>query len=139
LRSTIALATAFIIATLFASHPVTSMRELLNFGVQLALLVVATDVFRRDTLAIERIVTLLVVLGAACGVLAVLEATTIIPGDFPRWGTRFYRAALGFGQPNALGLFLAMLIPLAVHELTVARSLAAKTLSAGALGAMCIG
>ena len=36
----------------------------------------------------------------------------MIPGTFPRYGTPFNRAALGFGQPNGLGLFLALVLPL---------------------------
>jgi O-antigen ligase len=54
-------------------------------------------------------------------VLAVLEAVRILPGEFPRWETNYNRAALGFGQPNGLGLFFAVTIPFAVHRFRIER------------------
>jgi putative inorganic carbon (HCO3(-)) transporter len=139
MRATLALVGAFALAAVFASHPLTSARELLNFGVQIALLVAATDLFSRDAGRVERMVSLLVAIASVCGVLAVLESVTVLPGQFPRWGTRFYRAALAFGQPNALGLFLASALPLAVHELTVARTPLRRVAVSCALGAVALG
>ncbi len=110
-----ALASAFILATAFATHPATSVRELANIGVLALFFIFAIDRFTSDPAALDRIVLLLTLLGAVVGVLAVLEMLSIIPGAFPRTGTNFNRAALGFGQPNGLGLFLAVVAPLAVH------------------------
>jgi O-antigen ligase len=138
-RATVALAAAFVIATAFSNHPATSVRELLNFGVLLALLFAVTDMFNRDPRRVARTCTLLVALGAVCGVLGVLEFLTILPGRFPRWGTPFYRAALGFGQPNALGLFQATVLPLAVHELTVSHTRLRRALAYFALVATTLG
>jgi O-antigen ligase len=82
--------------------------------------VAAADLLGRDPRRSRSLVSLLVVVGGICGVLGVLEMLQVIPGEFPRWGTRFYRAALGLGQPNGLGLFLAALLPLGVHCWNVA-------------------
>lgn len=122
-RATAALLSVFAVATLFAQRPLVSLREFINFGILIALFVAATAGLTQNPHRARPLVRLLVVLGAACGVLGVLEAVNILPGNFPRWGTSWNRAALGFGQPNALGLFLAVLLPLAAHRATAAASL----------------
>jgi O-antigen ligase len=81
-------------------------------------------------------VRLLVWIAALCGTLALLEAVQIIPGKFPRWGTNFNRAALGFGQPNALGLFFVLTLPFAAGLLRSARSNAQRWSAVGALCAI---
>jgi O-antigen ligase len=45
-----------------------------------------------------------------------LEAVRVVPNEFTRYGTPYNRAALGFGQPNALGLFFVMTLPLVVWK-----------------------
>jgi O-antigen ligase len=51
----------------------------------------------------------------------VLETVGVLPGAFPRSGTIFNRAALGFGQPNELGMYLALSVPLIVSRVGVSR------------------
>lgn len=114
-RSLGAVIAALVLTTILARSPVLSARELLNLGVLLALLVVATDVFSRQADRGRWMARLLVLLGGVCGVLAVLQSFDVIPGDFPNRTGTLNRAALGFGQPNGLGLFLALLVPLGVH------------------------
>ena len=138
-KATVALVAVFVVATLLGESPVTSARETLNFVVLLALLVVATDLFTADRGRMERILAVLVWVAALCGVLALLETLRILPGEFPRFGTRFNRAALGFGQPNGLGLFLAVTIPLAAHRYGMARTWIGRALHALAIGAVVIG
>jgi O-antigen ligase len=136
LRSFSALLVVFVIATLFAQSPVDSARELANFGLLLAFLVTAVDLFRREPERMERVADFLVATAAVCGVLAAFEMVAIIPGEFPRVGTPFNRAALGFGQPNGLGLFLALALPLAVRHVSSARG---PTQLIGAAASACIG
>lgn len=139
LRATAALLGAFALATLFARHPLLAARELLNFAVLLAFLLAATDQLAGDPRAVRRAVLLLVGLGAGCGALGLLETLGVLPGEFPRWGTPFNRAALGFGQPNALALFLAVVLPLAVHLVATAAHRRARLAAAFAAGATGLG
>ena len=105
-----------VVATLLAASPATSLRELINMAVLLGFFAFAL-IFAAQASTGERMLRLLVIVGGCCGGLAVLEMIGVLPGQFPRWGTPFNRAALGFGQPNALGLFLAITVPIAVHEM----------------------
>jgi O-antigen ligase len=120
-RSLTALAMAVALATVTAQYPLTSIRESVNLVVLFALLVAATDLFRRNARHLDHAVIALVAAAAVCGVLAVLETLTILPGEFPRFDSGYNRAALGFGQPNGLGLFLALALPLGVHRFQIAR------------------
>lgn len=119
--SAVVLLAAFALATVTAQSVSDSVRELANFGLLMAFLGVATDELAHDRDRLRTTVGLMVAVGAATGVLAVLEMVGLIPGEFPRYDTAFNRAALGFGQPNALGLFLAVLVPLGVHYRAMAR------------------
>lgn len=119
-RATLVLLAAFAVATAFASSWITSARELLNMTVLLVFFLTALH-HLGDARAVDRLMTVLTAMAALCGALAVLEMIGVIPGAFPRWGTPFNRAALGFGQPNALGLFLALTAPMAVHAITIRR------------------
>jgi O-antigen ligase len=138
-RAAALLFACFALATLLAQRPVDSVRELLNIGVLLALLIVATDRLAGAAARVERLVALLAALAGIVGALAVLETIGVLPGEFPRWNTRWFRAALGFGQPNALGLFLAVVLPLAVYRFTSARTPGARALAALALGGVVLG
>lgn len=129
---------AFALATAFASSPLVSLRELLNLVVLLGFFLLLLDRLHAPA-ETQRMLRAFVFLGALCGALALLEMTGFIPSAFPRWGTPFNRAALGFGQPNGLGLFQAVVLPLAVHGVRTRRgsahllSLLALTLIAGGL------
>ncbi len=78
-----------------------------------ALLVAATDVFSRKPGRAHTVATVLAAVAGVVGFLAILETVGIIPGEFSEAG--FNRAALGFGQPNGLGMFLALSLPFVVH------------------------
>jgi O-antigen ligase len=101
-------------AAAVAVQPVLALRELVNLLLLLALVVAATDWLRARPGARPRVAGALAMLAVGCGALAVLEAVGVIPGAFPRFDTPYNRAALGFGQPNGLGLFLAVTLPLVV-------------------------
>ncbi len=137
-RALAAILAAFLLATVAGASIGDSLRETLNFAVVAAFLVVATDELSRRRRAVPVVASVVVAAGAACGVLAVLEMVGVIPGQFPRWGTPFHRAALGFGQPNGLGLFFAAVLPLAAHRVSAtrgpARAVAALALAATGLG-----
>jgi O-antigen ligase len=111
LRVIAGLVLLLVAASVASPSPTIAVRELVNMLVLLALLVVVTDRMRAEPGARPRVATTLAVLATGCGVLAVLEAVGVLPGAFPRIGTSFNRATLGFGQPNALGLFLAVTLP----------------------------
>jgi O-antigen ligase len=123
-RSLAALGAVLAITTLTAQYPLTSVRETANFAVLFLLLLAATDLFLRNRRGLDHALNALIAGAAVCGVLAVLETLTIVPGRFPRFDTAYNRAALGFGQPNGLGLFLAITVPLAVHRFRTSTGLA---------------
>ncbi|HET9984420.1 MAG TPA: O-antigen ligase family protein [Longimicrobiales bacterium] len=132
-RALAALLLAVLVAAAFAADVPLSARETLNFALMLGLLVAATDELARDRAAAARLVDALVAGAGVCGALAVLEMVRVLPGDFPRWGTPFNRAALGFGQPNGLGFFLAVALPLALQRLGASRGLGRLASGAAAL------
>lgn len=115
-----ALAAVLFVTTVTAQYPLTSVRELANLAVLLLVLLAATDLFSREPRTVDRVVDALITGAAVCGGLALLETLRILPGAFPRFDTTYNRAALGFGQPNGLGLFFALMMPLAVYRLRVA-------------------
>jgi O-antigen ligase len=117
----VVLLAAWVVSALFADAPLVSARETLNLLLLVLLLVACVDLFRRRPASREDAVTVLAALAALTGGLAVLETAGVLPAAFPRTGTSLYRAALGFGQPNGLGLFLAMSIPLVLHRRATAR------------------
>ncbi|MBV9775148.1 MAG: O-antigen ligase family protein [Gemmatimonadetes bacterium] len=137
-RALLALLGAFLLATLFADDVLLSARETLNFLVLAGLLVVCTDELAEHPGLGRALVDLLVAAGGVCGALAVLQMVGTIPSDFPRWGTPFHRADLGFGQPNGLGLFLATVLPLGVYRLSASRGLT-RLADAAAVGAIGLG
>jgi O-antigen ligase len=137
-RALLLLVGAFILATLLADDVALSARETLNFLLLAGLLLAITDELTSRPALRTQLVDLLVLSAGACGVLGVMEGLGVIPGDFPRWGTPFHRAALGFGQPNGLGFFLAALLPLAAFRFSASRG-AARLLSAAALAAASLG
>jgi O-antigen ligase len=130
---------AFVLTTITAQSVPDSVRELANFGLLMCFLAVATDELAHDRERLRAMIGLAVAVGAATGVLAVLEMVGVIPGEFPRYDTAFNRAALGFGQPNALGLFLAVLVPLGVHQRAMARDLAERLAANVALVLIAVG
>ena len=136
-RATFVLLGSFAIATASASSWGTSLRELANITVLLVFFMAALD-RAGDPRAGDRLVSVLVAIASVCGALAILEMTGVLPGAFPRWGTPFNRAALGFGQPNGLGLFLALMVPPAVHVVSTRRG-AARAVAACALLAVVAG
>jgi O-antigen ligase len=107
---------ALMTATLLAQSRGSAMRELFNLGLLLGFLVMATDLLSQHPARMSRVVRTLAIIAGVCGAFAVLEAVGLVPNAFPRWGTRYQRAALGFGQPNALGMFLALSVPFAVYS-----------------------
>ncbi len=131
-RSVALLLAAFAIAVLFANARLLAVREFINIAVLVALFVAATELFTGRPSRVRAVINLLVAVAAVCGMLALLEAVQLLPGQFPRWETPFNRAALGFGQPNALGLFLAVTLPLSVYKLVTARSIPQRVVGATA-------
>jgi len=130
---------AFALAAPFATSPLDAAREALNFAVLLALLVAAVDLVSAGRERSEGVVTVLAAVAAVTGALAALETVGVIPGEFPRWGTSYQRAALGFGQPNPLALFLALSVPLLIHRRGVAASRLARVAWSAGLGCAVLG
>ena len=122
MRVLILLACILLLTSLTATEVGTALRETTNLIVLAAFLVAAFDTFQRKPAAADQCALLFALLAALCGALAVLQSVGVLPSSFPRWGTSFFRASLGFGQPNALGLFLAMAVPFVVHRLSAARA-----------------
>jgi O-antigen ligase len=122
-----------VVATAASPHAALAARKLANLLVLGGLLFAVTDLLCEEPALRTRVATLLAVLGTVCGGLAVLETVGVLPGPFPRWGTPYSRAALGFGQPNGLGLYLAVVLPLVAWRGDAAASTTARWLWRGAL------
>jgi O-antigen ligase len=108
----LALVAMFGVATLFAQNHLLAARETTNFAVLVAFLVAATLDLSREPRRMDRMMMALVLAAGVAGWLALLEGARVIPGRFPIAGGTCYRAAGGFGQPNALGVYLAAVLPL---------------------------
>lgn len=138
-RSLAGLGITILAAAVVAAYPVVSAREVLNLGILLALLLLATDQLSGRPERVRRLSHTLVTVAAVCGGLALLETLRILPGSFPRSGTAFNRAALGFGQPNALGLFFAIMAPLAIYRRGAARTPGGRALATTAVAVIVLG
>jgi O-antigen ligase len=129
LAPVIALCAALGVAALFSEAPARSLREMVDWVLALGLLFVACvdlSVSRDRRRALARAIG---VIGAMSGGLALLQAAGLFPSSFPIRGTPFFRATLGFGWPNELGMFLALSLPFAVYVLVAARSPGARALA----------
>jgi O-antigen ligase len=138
-RAALGLLGAVAFAGLFAEHKLIALRELVRFSLLLGLLAVATDVLSAGPRKIRSAALTLAVGVGACGWVAVLEAIGIVPGRFPLPGTTFNRAAVGFGWPNELAMFMALALPFSVCAVETAQSTWARMASIAGLGATVAG
>lgn len=129
---------AFGFAGILTPHRADALREILNLGVLLVLLALATDLIARAPGRSTPLVRVIAAVAAVTGGLAVLETVGVLPGRFPE-PSGFNRAALGFGQPNGLGMFLALSLPFVVHVRAVTESRAARWAAGLALAATVAG
>lgn len=129
---------AYGLAGLLSEHRGAAVREIANMGVLLLLLVVATDLIRRRPGRADLLVRVVAAVAAATGAFAVLETVGLLPARFPDAGM-LNRAALGFGQPNGLGMFLALSLPFAVHVRLSAATRLSRVLGTVAIAATVAG
>lgn len=126
----------YVLAGALSDHRGAALREIANLILIGALLVAATDAFAGRPDRIRLVASVLAGAAGVVGGLAVLETVGVIPGQFPEIGVN--RAALGFGQPNGLGMFLALCIPFSVHAWRAShgsrRALAAIALACAVAG-----
>lgn len=119
------LLSAFGLAGLASAYPGDAVREMVNLCVLLLLLFIATDLVARRPARAITLVRMLSLVAAVTGAFAVLETVGVLPGRFPE-PAGYNRAALGFGQPNGLGMFLALSLPFVVYVRRVADGRAAR-------------
>jgi O-antigen ligase len=108
------------VSGMFATDVGAAARELVNLGLLALLLVAATDALADARPRSHRLAVLLGMVAAAAGAAAILESVGVLPGVFPLVETSLFRAGGGFGQPNGLGMFLALGLPFAVYARTTA-------------------
>jgi len=106
---------------LLSPHRAAGARETANLGILLAFLIVATDLIARRPERANSLAWSLAAVAGITGGVAVLETVGVLPGRFPE-ASGLNRAALGFGQPNGLGMFLALSLPFTIHVCRVAES-----------------
>jgi O-antigen ligase len=138
--SCIAFLVAYLLAGAVSAHRGAALREIANLVLIGGLLVAATDTFVRRPLSAELVARTIAVVASIVGFLAALETLGIIPGGFSENGIN--RAALGFGQPNPLGMYLALSLPFVVHVRRrsgpgVARAMATAALCTTVVGLTC--
>lgn len=136
-RPTLLFAGAVAVSAAFAQAMLPALRELVNLWLMLALLLVAADAGRSEPAGAGRVARAIALVAGIAGVLAVLEAVGVLPGRFPRAGTPFNRAALGFEWPNELAMFFALALPFSVHARTAAARAGGRALAtAGVVSCM---
>jgi O-antigen ligase len=138
-RSTLLLLVALLFSASQAQQPLSALRELINWIVLLAVMFVAITELSGAPHRIHALAHTIAGVVAVCGVLALLETAGIIPARFTRSAHTLNRAALGFGWPNELGMFMALGLPFSVYAYDVARSAQARTLARIGLAATLIG
>lgn len=138
-RSAAAVLLAFGVSTLFAEARGLAVRETFNFALLVALLVAMVDMLAARPAARRHLALLMAGVAGVTGAAAALESAGVLPGAFPLWGTGANRAALGLGQPNALGLFLAILLPFSVYAVGRSKSMATRLLAVTCLVLTMIG
>ena len=119
-RATLALLGAIVFAAVLAQQPMAAARELINWGVLLALLFVIITVLADAPDRVRKIALTIALLASVCGALAFLETLGFIPARFARPTSSLNRAALGFGWPNELGMFMALCLPFSVYACSLA-------------------
>ncbi|MBW3534816.1 MAG: O-antigen ligase family protein [Gemmatimonadetes bacterium] len=112
---------SYALAGLFTPHRAAAAREIVNLVALGLLLLAAVDLLVRRPGEAGRMARIVAAVGGVTGALAMLEAVGVLPGRFPE-PSGLNRAALGFGQPNGLGMYLALSLPLAVHVRAVTRT-----------------
>ncbi|HEX7120120.1 MAG TPA: oligosaccharide flippase family protein [Longimicrobiales bacterium] len=136
---TLMFAAAIALSAAFAQSPVAALRESVNFALLLGLLAMAAERFAAGPARARTVAATIAVVAAACGVLAALETVGVLPGRFPRAGTPFYRATLGFGWPNELAMFFGLSLPFTVHLWSIAAGRLRRALAAAGVGACALG
>ncbi|HEX9884985.1 MAG TPA: O-antigen ligase family protein [Longimicrobiales bacterium] len=124
-----ALLAAWAFSALFATDRVGAAREIVSLTLLLFLLVAAADGLAGRSGRVRTVARALALAGALAGAAAALESAGILPGRFPLRETPLYRAAGGFGQPNGLGMLLAVILPFSFHEVRTATTRTGRILS----------
>jgi len=138
-RGVALLGAALVLASVFAANHMVALRELINLGSMLGLLVVTTHAIGRGWVDRLRLVRLVAVSAGIAGVVAVAQMVGVVPSIFPMYGTPFNRATIGFGWPNESGLFFALALPACVLALRLQRGAAARAWLGAALAACGLG
>ena len=128
-----ALVCAVVLAASFASARGAAIREVLNFGLLLGLLVVATGILAADRRRVRALALSIAAVAGIAGAVAALQSAGALPASFPLTGTSFHRATLGFGWPNELGVFFAVSLPLCWYAVRAAPTLATRRLASAGL------
>lgn len=128
---------AYLLAGAVSDHRGAALREIANLVLIGTLLVVATDTFSRRPGSAGTAALAIAGTAGLVGFLAALETGGVIPGQFSEEGVN--RAALGFGQPNGLGMFLALALPFAVHARRISGNTAMRAATTLALVMTVIG
>ncbi|HSL71303.1 MAG TPA: O-antigen ligase family protein [Longimicrobiales bacterium] len=124
-----ALLLALLLATGFSANRSDGMRELFNWSILLAFLAIAVTELVPAPGQTRALARLIAGVAAVCGALGVLEAVGILPARFTTTTTSVNRAALGFGWPNELGMFMAISLPFCVYACNAATSRGARVLA----------
>ena len=132
-------AAATVVTAVFGIDPVSSAREVLNMGVMLALLLIATDQFSRDPATRRSVALALAAAVGIAGVAALLETFDLMPADFPLENSSFYRATVGFGWPNESGMYFAVGLPLCVYAFQTGTGRVGKALGAASVVGCLVG
>jgi O-antigen ligase len=126
-------------ASIFAEQKGAALRELINWGILLSLLLVVTAELTEQPKRMRQVALVIAAVLGVCGLAALLQSVGILPSPFSRPGTNLKRATLGFGWPNEGGMFIAVGLPFTVYAWSVAKTGGARALWFCAMSAAVIG
>lgn len=138
-KSSLGLLTAMTLSALVGRSFAAAGRELINWTLMLGLLYLALNELPRDTARPRRLALVIAGVVGMSGAAAVFQSIGVLPGRFSLPGTAFFRATLGFGWPNELGMFMAIGLPLTIYAYATARTQSMKAVAAAAVVAAVCG
>ena len=124
---------AVIISAGLAENRLAALREVVNLGSMMALLIIATHEISRGRLSRSGLARLIAVVAGLAGMAAAAQALGLIGGSFPMAQTGFYRATIGFGWPNESGMFFAVALPVGVLAFQTAHGPVARWVAFAAI------
>jgi O-antigen ligase len=114
------LGASLLLSSMLSAYRSAAIGELVSWSILIAFMAASMD-HLRHTGRVHSVAKVVAAVCVICALLGTLESIGVIPGRFPRQDSPLMRAALGFGSPNELGIFIALGVPFVVHTFICAK------------------